>query len=200
MTRFSAPTGCGGAQRPRGGAREARCPWWRRSGPSVGAVQASARRSSTATAATRRDHVRSAIIAGQRPRPDFWHPTALIISERLAAAEPGNAQYRSGLDFVRRRLASLRGSDSRRDICSDPNPGAGAARSCVAEFQHRGSASAARPLVIGRLKLALRWFRRRRSARWVPRSPAIPRTGRAPARSPPMPPFVPRPTRWRASG
>jgi hypothetical protein len=31
--------------------------------------------SSTATAAPCRDHVRSAIIAGQRPRPDFWHPT-----------------------------------------------------------------------------------------------------------------------------
>ena len=31
--------------------------------------------------ATRRDHVRPAITAGQRPRPNFWHPTA----------EPGSA-------------------------------------------------------------------------------------------------------------
>ena len=85
--------GCGGAQRPRGGAREARCPWWRRSGPSVGAVRASARRSSTATAATRRDHVRPAIIAGQRPRPDFWHPTGVMTSwgrTSLASAVRGN--------------------------------------------------------------------------------------------------------------
>jgi len=29
------------------------------------------------TAVTRRDHVRPTIIAGQRPRPDFWHPTGV---------------------------------------------------------------------------------------------------------------------------
>ena len=29
-------------------------------------------------AATRGDHVRPAITAGQRPRTDFWHPTGLV--------------------------------------------------------------------------------------------------------------------------
>ena len=68
---------CGAGWRLRGAARGARRPWWRTCGPSVGPARAPARRSSTATAATRRDHVRPAITAGQRPRPDFWHPTGL---------------------------------------------------------------------------------------------------------------------------
>ena len=66
---------CGAGRRPRGAARGARRPWWRTCGPAVGPARAPAGRSNTATAATRRDHVRPAITAGQRPRPDFWHPT-----------------------------------------------------------------------------------------------------------------------------
>ena len=66
---------CGAGWRPRGAARGARCPWRRTCGPAVGPARAPAGRSSTAAAATRRDHVRPAITAGQRPRPDFWHPT-----------------------------------------------------------------------------------------------------------------------------
>ena len=69
---------CGAGRRPRGAARGARCPWRRTCGPAVGPARAPAGRSSTATAATRRDHVRPAITAGQRPRPDFWHPTCVL--------------------------------------------------------------------------------------------------------------------------
>jgi hypothetical protein len=61
--------------RPRAAARGARRPWWRTCGPSVGPTRAPAERSSIATAAARWDNVRPAITAGQRPRPDFWHPT-----------------------------------------------------------------------------------------------------------------------------
>ena len=50
--------GCGGARRPRAAARGARCPWWRTCGPSVGPTRAPDGRSSTASGATRRDHVR----------------------------------------------------------------------------------------------------------------------------------------------
>ena len=67
---------CGAGWRPRGAARGARRPWRRRCGRAVGPVRAPAGGSSTAAAATRRDHVRPAITPGQRPRPDFWHPTA----------------------------------------------------------------------------------------------------------------------------
>jgi hypothetical protein len=41
----------------------------------LGPARAPAGRSNRATTATRRDHVRPTITAGQRPRPDFWHPT-----------------------------------------------------------------------------------------------------------------------------
>jgi hypothetical protein len=70
--------GCGAGRQPHDAARGARRPWWRTFGPLIGAVRALAGRSSTATAVTRRDHVRPAIIAGQRPRPNFWHPTGLV--------------------------------------------------------------------------------------------------------------------------
>jgi hypothetical protein len=69
---------CGAGRRPRGAARGARRPWltWLRTcGPAVGPARAPAGRSNTATTATRRDHVRPTITAGQRPSPDFWHPT-----------------------------------------------------------------------------------------------------------------------------
>ena len=45
--------------------------------PSAGLFRAPGRRSSTGSAATRLDHGRPAITAGQRPRHDFWHPTGL---------------------------------------------------------------------------------------------------------------------------
>jgi hypothetical protein len=41
---------------------------------------------STATAATPRDHVRPVITAGQRPRPDFWHPTGSRVDRWATAA------------------------------------------------------------------------------------------------------------------
>src|SRR3954453_4149938 len=66
---------CGAGRRLRGAARGARRPWRRTCDTTAGPVRAPARRSSTATAATRWDHVRPAITAGHRPRPDFWHPT-----------------------------------------------------------------------------------------------------------------------------
>ena len=81
---------CGAGRRPRGAARGARRPWWRTCGPAAGPARAPAGRSSTATAATRRDHVRPAITAGQRPRPDFWHPTGqprLLISDERGWGE-----------------------------------------------------------------------------------------------------------------
>ena len=65
---------CGAGWLPRAGARRVRRPWWRTCGPSAGQPEY-ARRSSSATAATRWDHAQPAITAGQRPRPDFWHPT-----------------------------------------------------------------------------------------------------------------------------
>ena len=46
--------------------------------PAVGPTRAPAGRSSTATATTRRDHVRPAITAGQRRRSEFWHPTCVL--------------------------------------------------------------------------------------------------------------------------
>src|SRR4051794_1243994 len=52
------------------------------------------RTSSTATAATCRDHVRSAITSGQRPRPDFWNPTGRSSrppSPRSPACSPRHA-------------------------------------------------------------------------------------------------------------
>jgi hypothetical protein len=64
---------CAGARRPRGAARGARCPWWWRCGPAGGPARAPAGRSSTATAVTRPRSCSTAITAGQRPRPDFWH-------------------------------------------------------------------------------------------------------------------------------
>ena len=70
---------CGAGRRLRGAARGARRPWWWRCGPAVGQVRAPAGRSNRAAAATCRDHVRPAITAGQRPRPDFWHPTGSLL-------------------------------------------------------------------------------------------------------------------------
>ena len=61
---------------PRAAARGARCACWRTGDPTAGPAPAADRRSSKATAATCWDHVRPAIIAGQRPRIDFWHPAA----------------------------------------------------------------------------------------------------------------------------
>jgi len=46
-----------------------------------------ARRSSTPTAMTRRDPARPPITAGQRDRPDFWHPTR--------SGRPGHSARRS---------------------------------------------------------------------------------------------------------
>src|SRR4029078_1299515 len=66
------------APQPRDAARGARRPWRRTCGPSAGPVLIRAKRSSTATAETRRDHADPQITAGQRPRPDFWHPTAAL--------------------------------------------------------------------------------------------------------------------------
>ena len=77
---------CGAGWRPRGAARGVRRPWWRTCGPSAGPVRAPARRSSRATAATRWDHAQPAITAGQRPRPDFWHPTGLTVFPHLSGA------------------------------------------------------------------------------------------------------------------
>jgi hypothetical protein len=42
--------------------------------PSSRTNPSTCRKSSTANATTRRDHVRPAITAGQRPRANFWHP------------------------------------------------------------------------------------------------------------------------------
>ena len=83
---------CGAGRRPRGAARGARRPWWRTCGPSAGPARAPAGRSSTAAAATRRDHVRPAITAGQRPSPDFWHPTGHPGSTLALVEDPNGAE------------------------------------------------------------------------------------------------------------
>ena len=74
-----------------------------RCGPAAGPARAPAGRSNTATATTRWDHAQLSITAGQRPRPDFWHPTG----EPVAAAgscEVGRADIGHP---VRPRLAGL---------------------------------------------------------------------------------------------
>jgi hypothetical protein len=90
---------CGAGWRPRGAARGARRPWRRTCDTTAGPARAPARRSSTATAATRRDHVRPAITPGQRPRPDFWHPTGPAQHTELrpgGIAPPSSRESRVG--------------------------------------------------------------------------------------------------------
>ena len=55
------------------------------------------RKISTATATTRRDHARPAITAGQRPRPDFWHPTGARPPRAPGAGRRQLVQHRGHL-------------------------------------------------------------------------------------------------------
>ena len=88
-----------------------------------------AKRSSTAAAATRGDHVRPTIIAGRRPRADFWHPAGL-----------GPARSRSGYPatvetdrFTRHEAGPRRGRTGQRRT-----PGVGVVRTLAVRLSpHR---------------------------------------------------------------
>ena len=61
---------------------------------SAGPVRAPAEGSNTTIAATRPDHAQPAIIVGQRPRTDFWHPTgSAAVRTRAAIVEAATVLF-----------------------------------------------------------------------------------------------------------
>ena len=114
---------CGAGRRPRGAARGARRPWRRTCGPAAGPARAPAGRSSTAAAATRRDHVRPSdhrwsatqarLLAPHRVRSCF----AVFVDQVPAAAQAARtARVSCGVACSGHGLRNLAAMMTRRSL------------------------------------------------------------------------------------